>query len=126
MRDRQIAWVPTFAHIQEQVDHANEMGWDETIKSNLQRILDQHASSLRKAHEMGVQIIAGSDAGSCGVAHGHGLLNELELMERAGLPSIAVINAATGAPSQRLAFGEKIGQIKPGYLARMILIEHLP
>jgi imidazolonepropionase-like amidohydrolase len=126
MRDRQIAWVPTFAPVQEQVDHANEMGWDETIKSNLQRILDQHAATLTKAHEMGVQIIAGSDAGSCGVAHGHGLLNELELMERAGLSSIAVINAATGVPSQRLGFHEKTGQIKPGYAARMILTEEPP
>jgi imidazolonepropionase-like amidohydrolase len=126
MRDRQIAWVPTFAPVQEQVDHAAEMGWDDTIKSNLQRILDQHAASLRKAHEMGVQIIAGSDAGSCGVAHGYGLLNELELMEKAGLPSISAINAATGTPSRRLGFHEKIGQIANGYKTRLILTEHSP
>jgi len=127
MAEHSAVRARTFANpVREQVDHANEMGWDDTIKSNLQRILDRHASSLRKAHKMGVQIIAGSDAGSCGVAHGCGLLNELELMERAGLTSIAVINVATGAPSQRLAFGDEIGQIKPGFLARMILIEHSP
>jgi imidazolonepropionase-like amidohydrolase len=123
MRDRQIAWVPTFAPVQEQVDHSAEMGWDDIVKSNLQHILEQHCASLRKAHEMGVQIIAGSDAGSCGVAHGYGLLNELELMEKAGLPSIAVINAATGTPSNRLGFHEKTGQIKAGYRPRMILSE---
>jgi imidazolonepropionase-like amidohydrolase len=126
MRDRQIAWVPTFAPVQEQVDHAAEMGWDVTIKSNLQRILDQHAASLRKAHDLGVQIIAGSDAGSCGVAHGYGLLHELELMEEAGLPSLSAINAATGTPSTRLAFHERLGQITPGYKTRLILTEHSP
>ncbi len=126
MRDRQIAWVPTFAPVQEQVDHANRMGWDSEIISNLKKILDQHAASLVKAHAMGVQIIAGSDAGSVGVAHGLGLLTELELMERAGLPALAVINAATGTGSNRLAFKEKFGQIKPGYSSRFILTRHVP
>ncbi len=28
MRDRQIAWVPTFAPVQKHVDHADRMGWD--------------------------------------------------------------------------------------------------
>lgn len=126
MRDRQIAWVPTFAPVQEQVDHADVMGWDAGVVSNLRKILDQHAVSLVKAREMGVCIIAGSDAGSYGVAHGIGLLNELELMERAGLPPLAVIHAATGAGSSRLAFKEKFGQIKPGYLSRFILTRHSP
>lgn len=126
MRDRQIAWVPTFAPVQEQVDHADVMGWDDAIVSNLKRILDQHASSLVKAEKMGVQVIAGSDAGSCGVAHGLGLLYELELMERAGMPVLSVINAATGNSSARLGYKEKFGQIKPGYKSRFIITEHNP
>ncbi|MDB6027495.1 MAG: amidohydrolase [Verrucomicrobiales bacterium] len=126
MRDRQIAWVPTFAPVQEQVDHADIMGWDATIISNLQRILDQHAASLVKAHEMGVQIIAGSDAGSVGVAHATGFLRELELMEAAGVPSWAVINSATGNSANRLGYKEKFGCIKSGYQSRFILTQHSP
>jgi imidazolonepropionase-like amidohydrolase len=75
---------------------------------------------------MGVQIIAGSDAGSCGVAHGLGFLRELELMERAGLRPLEVINAATGAPSRRLALKEKFGLLKPGFRTRFILTQHSP
>jgi imidazolonepropionase-like amidohydrolase len=126
MRDRRIAWVPTFAPVQIQLDNAARFGWDETVAGHLKRILDNHAASLAKAHEMGVLIIAGSDAGSCGVAHGLGFLLELELMERAGMPSIAVINAATGVSSERLGYREKIGRIAPGYLARFILTTHSP
>jgi imidazolonepropionase-like amidohydrolase len=126
MRDQQIAWVPTFAPVQKQVDHAECLGWSEKIVSNLRKILDQHAASLVKAHEMGVQIIAGSDAGSCGVAHGLGFLDELELMERAGLSALSVINAATGNSSQRLRYKEKFGQIKPGYRSRFIITQHSP
>jgi imidazolonepropionase-like amidohydrolase len=126
MRDRQIAWVPTFAPVQAQIDHARLLGWDDKVVSNLKKILDQHAVSLVKAHEMGVQIIAGSDAGAFGVAHGMGFLNELELMERAGLSPLAVTNSATGTSSNRLAFREKFGQIKPGFLSRFILTRHSP
>jgi imidazolonepropionase-like amidohydrolase len=126
MRDRGIAWVPTFSPVQEQVDHAGAMGWDDNTIANLQRILDRHAASLVKAHGTGVQVIAGSDAGSCGVAHGLGLLYELELMQRAGLSPISVINSTTGAGSRRLAFKEKFGQIKPGFRSRFLLMRHSP
>jgi imidazolonepropionase-like amidohydrolase len=126
MRDRQIAWVPTFAPVQNQVDHAHRMGWEAEIVSNLKRILDQHAASLVKAHQLGVQIIAGSDAGSYGVAHGIGFVYELELMERAGLSPLAVINSASGTGSDRLAFKEKFGQIKPGFQSRFIVTRHSP
>ncbi len=126
MRDLDIAWVPTFAPVQKQVDHAKVVGWDAEIVSNLERILEQHAASLVKAYEMGVQVIAGSDAGSYGVAHGFGLLDELELMESAGLSPIAVINSATGSGSRRLAFKENFGQIKSGFRSRFILTRHSP
>jgi imidazolonepropionase-like amidohydrolase len=126
MRDRQIAWVPTFAPVQKQIDHANLMGWDAEVVVKLEQILDQHAAALVKAHELGVQIVAGSDAGSYGVKHGLGLLEELELMEQAGLPPLAVINSATGTGSKRLAFKERFGQIKTGFLSRFILARYSP
>jgi imidazolonepropionase-like amidohydrolase len=75
---------------------------------------------------MGVLIVAGSDAGSVGVAHALGLLYEMELMERAGMPAISVVNAATGVSSGRFGYREKIGRIEPGYLGRFILTRHSP
>jgi imidazolonepropionase-like amidohydrolase len=126
MRDRQTAWAPTFAPVQEQVDHADRMGWRPEVVSRLRKILDQHVVSLIQAAELGVPILAGSDAGSYGVAHGHGYLAELELLEQAGLPSLAVINAATVTASRRLAFREKFGVLAPGYLNRFILTRHSP
>ena len=126
MRDRRIGWVPTFAPVQKQIEHAALMGWDPNVVSNLRRILEQHAASLVRAHAMGVLVIAGSDAGSCGVAHGLGLLDELEFMEHAGLSPIAVINSATGLSATRLGFREDFGRIAPGCLSRFILTRHSP
>jgi imidazolonepropionase-like amidohydrolase len=126
MRDRRTAWVPTFAPVREQIDHADAMGWDQEVVSNLKGIVDRHAASLVKAHQMGVLIVAGSDAGSVGVAHGLGLLREMELMEGAGLTPIAVVNAATGVGSGRFAYREKLGRVEVGYLSRFILTRHSP
>jgi imidazolonepropionase-like amidohydrolase len=126
MRDLQTAWVPTFAPVQEQVDHADLMGWDAEIAANLRGILERHAASLVKAHQMGVMIVAGSDAGSVGVAHGTGFIYELELMERAGMPSIAVINAATGVSAGRLRYKERLGRIEAGCASRFIVARHPP
>ena len=121
MRDRNIAWVPTFVPVRKQVDHRDYMGWNDTVINHLQRILDEHAASLVKAQEMGVTIIAGSDAGSWGVPHAIGFFDELELMEQAGMSPVSVLIAATGASASRLGYHEKIGLLRPGYKARFIL-----
>jgi len=126
MRDRRIAWVPTFVPVQKQVELAAAVGWDAAVVGNLRGILERHAASLARAHAMGVLIAAGSDAGSFGVAHGHGLLDELELMERAGMPALAVINAATGVSAARFGYREPFGRIAPGGRSRFIVTRHPP
>ncbi len=126
MRDARIAWVPTFAPVQAQVDHAEIMGWNAEIVANLREILARHAASLAEGYRLGVTIVAGSDAGSYGVAHGSGFLRELELMERAGLPALAVINAATGVSAERLRYKENIGRVAPGFRSRFILTRNSP
>ena len=126
MRDRRIAWVPTFAPVQAQIDHAGSLGHSDEIVGHLKRIIEGHQKMLRKAHEMGVPIVAGSDAGSCGVPHGAGFLQELEQMERAGMPAMAVIRSATGMSADILDFPEKIGRLKAGHRARFVLTRHDP
>lgn len=126
MRDANIGWVPTFAPVQFQLDKAEQLGWSAAARENLKRILDDHAASLAQAAALGVQIIAGSDAGSHGVPHGWGLLDELVAMERAGLTPRQVIHAATGASGKRLDFSEDIGTLRVGAKPRFILMETSP
>ena len=126
MRDRDIAWVPTFAPVQLQIDRAQELGWSDEIVGHLKRIIDSHRAMLRRAHELGVTILAGSDAGSCGVPHAAGLLQEMHQMEQAGLPARAVIRAATGASAATLEFPERIGRIAPLFRSRFIVTRHDP
>jgi imidazolonepropionase-like amidohydrolase len=126
MRDRQIGWVPTFAPVQLQIDRAAELGWSDEIVDHLRWIIAGHQEMLRRAGELGVAVCAGSDAGSCGVPHGLGLLDEMCHMERAGLPAMTVLQSATGTSAATLAFSEPIGLIAAGCRARFILTEHDP
>jgi len=126
MRDHNIAWVPTFAPVQFQMDHAGPLEWSPRVVANLQRILEGHAAGLAKAVQMGVCILAGSDAGSHGVPHGLGLLRELELMESAGMSAMRVLHAATGQAAGRLGFKEDFGRLRTGALSRFLLTRHSP
>ena len=126
MRDRNIAWVPTFAPVQLQIDAANELGWDTQVVDHLHRIIHTHQQMLSLGHSKGVKILAGSDAGSCGVPHGIGLLTELCHMQQAGLPPMAVLKSATATSADTLQFAEKIGRLASGFRSRMILTKHNP
>jgi imidazolonepropionase-like amidohydrolase len=126
IRDRQIGWVPTFAPVQLQIDRAADLGWDADVVGHLKRIIESHQNMLRRAHEMGVKLIAGSDAGSCGVPHGIGLLRELCQMEAAGIPPMAVLRAATGVSQSVLQFPEAVGRIAVGFRSRFIITRHDP
>ena len=78
MRDLGIAWLPTFAPVRAQIDHAGVIGWSDGVVDNLRRILENHAKSLQLALALGVNVLVGSDAGSWGVAHAAGLVREME------------------------------------------------
>lgn len=126
MRDRKIGWVPTFAPVQLQIDHAETLGWSQEVVGHLKKIIEGHQRMLCRANEIGTTIVAGSDAGSCGVPHGVGLLDELEQMEQAGLPAMAVLRSATGVSAEMLQFAEPIGKIAPGGRTRLIFTRHDP
>ncbi|HTX19037.1 MAG TPA: amidohydrolase family protein [Bacteroidota bacterium] len=126
MRDVGIALVPTLSPLRQQIRHSRTLGLDGKATSNLRRILEGHSNALLKARRMGVMLLAGSDAGAPGVLHGVGLIEELCLMEAAGLPAMEVLKSGTGNPNHRLEFSESFGVVKPGSRSRFILTRHSP
>lgn len=54
----------------------------------------------RQAHEAGVKIMAGTDAGDSYCFHGSGLHDELAWMVKAGMSPLAVLRAATFVPAE--------------------------
>lgn len=96
------------------------MGFDDPIQ-----ILDYHLASVAALDSAGVTILAGSGPRTANVIHGIGLLQELELVVRAGLTPAEVLSAATARTAD--AFGlEDRGRIWPGLRADLVLVEGNP
>ena len=98
MAEKQIAWVPTFSPVHYQWQHPDRIGWDQSTVGNLRRILDEHILHVGLAAEMGVPLVAGSDAGSFGVAHGIALIEELFHFAEAGIGMAEILRSATSRP----------------------------
>lgn len=104
MRDKALAWTPTFCPVHFQWAQPEAVGWSAQTVGHLRRILDAHAEHLLLAHQMGVRLLVGTDAGSMGVEHGLAIFDEIERFVEAGLPVAAVLRAATAQP--RRHFGD--------------------
>ncbi|MGE4565506.1 MAG: amidohydrolase family protein [Victivallaceae bacterium] len=123
MAAKQIAWTPTFIPVEFQYREPQYGNWDEPTREKLRAILDNHANSLRLAVEYGVPLLTGSDAGSFGVRHGYGLLEELNLMRQTGMSLEAVLTAATSTP--RRHFGLPPVRLRPGERADCVFTDAL-
>jgi len=105
-------------------DYPAVAGLDQAASDGLARILDQHRAMIRRAHQLGVDLVAGSDAGSWGVPHGLAIHVELAAYAEAGVPLAAVLASATSTP--RRSWGIAGGQIAVGQPADLSLYEADP
>lgn len=93
---------------------------------NFQNCLD----SLRKLHEAGAIIIAGSDSNMTNkmnhVEHGKSFLTELELMVRAGMSPVEVLKSMGQTPAKYFPFLSDRGSIEVGKRADLVLVDGDP
>jgi imidazolonepropionase-like amidohydrolase len=81
--------------------------------------------NIRKLHEAGVPLLAGSDAGNPGTAHGPSLHHELALLVEAGLTPAEALRSATGLPAREFGL-EGRGCLKPGCRADLVVVDGNP
>lgn len=87
--------------------------------------LENALQSVRMLHAAGVDILAGTDAGNPGTAHGVSLHGELALLVRAGLTPVQALAAATSVPARRFGLQDR-GRIAAGMRADLVLVEGDP
>lgn len=124
MAEKQIAWVPTFSPVHFQWQHPQRLGWDKKTIGNLRHILDEHLLHVAMAAEMGVPLVAGSDAGSYGVNHGAALIDELFYFAEAGVGITEILRSVTSRP--RHMWGMETADIKVGAGADFAAFEGSP
>jgi imidazolonepropionase-like amidohydrolase len=82
--------------------------------------------NLLSAWKAGVMLVTGSDAGNPLVLHGSTIQRELELWVEAGIPPAVALQAATYNAAQLLGAGDRIGLVKEGYDANLLLVDGNP
>lgn len=119
-----IAWVPTFAPVAFQGAEPQHAGWSPEIVATIARIVDSHREHVALAHQIGVPVLCGTDAGSHGVVHGRALAGEMTALLDAGLPMDAVLRAATSLP--RRLWGASSNALVPGARPDVLLLAASP
>jgi imidazolonepropionase-like amidohydrolase len=119
--ERDASYVPTlivnsrnFAYSRE------ELGVSERSWRWLQAAYDAKWGSLERAHQAGVTIAAGSDAGFL-VNHGENAC-ELEELVKGGLTPNEAIRATTGSAARLLGLQDEIGTLEAGKMADAIVV----
>ena len=80
---------------------------------------------LRKAGEMDIPLICGTDAGAFGVIHGFSLLDELIIISQNGFTNYETLKIATVGSAKSLGI-KNIGTIQQGNAANFIILQKNP
>ncbi len=82
-------------------------------------------ANVAALHRAGVDILAGTDAGNPGTAHGASIHGELELLVHAGLSATDALRAATALPAKHFGLLDR-GRIAAGLRADLLLVDGDP
>ncbi len=99
------------------------MNWpEEFLRKNEETALIQR-QNFRKAHEAGVTIVFGSDAG----VYPHGMnARQFSYMVEWGMSPMEAIQAATSVAARYLGGNQKLGAVLPGHSADIIAVKGNP
>ncbi|MBO3116147.1 amidohydrolase family protein [Winogradskyella sp. DF17] len=82
----------------------------------------QLLAEIKKLHEAGILLLAGTDPPNLGINYGTDLYKELGLLQEAGLKPVEVLKAGTSNIASAFSL-KHIGYIKKGYFADLLLID---
>lgn len=82
--------------------------------------------NAKRAHDAGVLVAVGTDAGNPGTFHGPSIYREMELLQEAGLAPMDVLVAATRTAAQALGRANDLGTVEPGKKADLVILEADP
>jgi imidazolonepropionase-like amidohydrolase/ABC-type multidrug transport system permease subunit len=91
-----------------------------------QQAVAQARNNLLRAWNAGVPLVMGTDSGNPMVFHGPSMHRELQLWVQAGIPIPVALQAATVNPAKLLGAEKRIGAIRAGLDADLLLVDGNP
>lgn len=82
--------------------------------------------NLRRVHEAGIPVAAGTDAGNPGTLHGPSIYREMELLAEGGLMPMEVLVASTRNAARAMGRDHDLGTVEVGKHADLVILEEDP
>jgi len=103
--------------------HARVGGaWTEEDRAVMRAALEQRQEWMRRFHALGGTLVLGTDMQFGGIM----VHAELRNLAAAGLTPLEVIAAGTGRAAKKLGLAERLGTLRPGRLADLLLVRGDP
>jgi len=122
---QQVVPRPWFAQVKESLNSARAQTERETLRGQPVP-LDLAKQNLAAAYRAGVTLVIGTDSGNPMAVHGPGIHRELQLWVEAGIPPAIALQAATYNAARLLKGDQRIGLIRKGYEASLLLVDGNP
>jgi len=125
MSQSSVTWVPTLVPVHRLLEkYSKEPGCAPQLLENTRRIYSMQQEHVAAAHELGVPIAAGTDAGALHVQVGESLYEEIRLLSDAGLGISGALRAATlnAAHVLRSSSRPALGCIERGRRAHLLAV----
>ncbi len=126
----QESWRENFQYLPEEARTAwteNAIRYSET-KTDPNRVKygDWILGMIKKVHEAGIGLMAGTDTPIFFLTPGFSLHEELERFVRAGLTPEEALESATLRPAQYFSMEDELGTISEGKIADLLLLDESP
>jgi len=95
---------------------------NESDATTVRRGLEATLSLVKRLHDAGVPIVAGTD----GAVPGYSLLRSIELFVEAGLTPMEALQTATTVPARALGVEDEVGTVEVGKRADLVVLEDNP
>jgi len=100
----------------------------EALQENLEvdKIYEIALSNLKTVYDAGILISTGTDAGNPGTHHGISFVQELEMLQDAGIPPEEILVMATRNGSLTMRKEKIIGTLEEGKIADLVIMDENP
>ncbi len=100
----------------------------QAVLDRIQQTYDIALKNLKTLEDAGVIIATGTDAGNIGTIHGPAIFREFQLMKQAGLTPMQILQSTTANAARTFGgdIGAKIGSLKPGNFADLVILKSNP
>lgn len=90
------------------------------------RVNPMDAENLMRVYEAGIPIVVGTDAGNPGTLHGISIYDEMEAMQKVGIPADDIIVMATQNGAKAMRRFDDFGTLEPGKFANLVIMNEDP